>query len=351
MPKKPKATALLELGGRSILFVGGKGGVGKTTTAAALAVQMAERGERVLLVSTDPAHSLGDLFDRRIGDREVELLRDGPGAVVGLEVDPEAEVDRYLEEVKSNMRSFVRPGMFAEIERQVSLTRHAPGAAEAAMMDRVADLMHHAPERFDRVLFDTAPTGHTLRLLTLPEIMSAWTDGLLRSRDRSDAAGAGLRRLLGRKAEREAPSGDDLAWFEQPTDSDEDPRSRKIREILLERRRRFTRARRALLDPETTAFVLVLIPEKLPILESLSALKVLEEHRVPVAGLVVNRVLPVESGGAFLEERRVQEAEYLDRIDREFDHLPCIRVPLLPRDVEGIESLRAVARQLATALE
>ena len=343
----------LSLGSRSVLFVGGKGGVGKTTTAAALALRLAEGGERILLVSTDPAHSLGDLFGRPIGDREVELFRgegrggsdDGEeGVLVGLEIDPDAEVDRYLEEVRSNMRSFVRPAMFTEIERQIDLTRHSPGAAEAALMDRVADLMHRGPERFDRVIFDTAPTGHTLRLLTLPELMSAWTDGMLRSRDRSDSAGLGLRRLKERKAGREG--GDDLAWFEQPTDADEDPRSRKIREILLERQRRFSRARRRLLDDRTTAFLLVLVPEKLPILESRSALEILRKHRVPVAGLIVNRVLPDEPTGSFLEGRRAQEAEYLARIDREFGDLPRIRIPLLARDVEGFESLRTVAGHL-----
>src|SRR5690606_14541936 len=91
---------LLTLAGRKILFVGGKGGVGKSTTASALALRMAEAGERVLLVSTDPAHSLGDLFDQSIGDREVELVPE----LFALEIDPEREIDRYLAEVKANMR-------------------------------------------------------------------------------------------------------------------------------------------------------------------------------------------------------------------------------------------------------
>jgi arsenite/tail-anchored protein-transporting ATPase len=107
----------------------------------------------------------------------------------------------------------------------------------------------------------------------------------------------------------------------------------------MERRGRFARARRLLLDPASTAFVLVLIPEKLPILESRKALETLSGHRVPVAGLVVNRVLPPDLPGAFLESRRAQEAEYLRQIDREFKALPRIRVPLLPRDVEGLEAL------------
>jgi len=324
------------LNGKQIVFVGGKGGVGKTTTAAALALRSAEAGRPCLVVSTDPAHSLADLFDRTIGDRETEIV---PG-LRALELDPEEEVDRYLEEVKARMREFVRPAMYAAIDRQLELTRHSPGATEAALMDRVAEVMEEARDGNERVIFDTAPTGHTLRLLALPELMAAWTDGLLRHRDRSDALGEGLKRLRGER------KGDELSWIDQVEEEPGDERAKKIRATLLERRRKFYRARRLLLDAETTAFLLVLIPEKLPILESEKALKVLRKHDVPVAGVVVNRVLPETSLGSFLESRRGQEAEYLAWIDRSFGDLPRVRVPLLPRDVDGLESLREVAGHL-----
>ncbi len=356
----------LRIRGRSLLFVGGKGGVGKTTTAAALGLKGAEDGRRILLVSTDPAHSLGDLFGQKIGNRELELLPN----LWGLELEPEEEVERYLEGVKSAMRTFVRPAMYPEIERQIELTRHSPGATEAALMERMSTLMGEATATYDTVIFDTAPTGHTLRLLTLPEIMAAWMDGLLRSRERSESFGRALDRLARKPAEPEegsgdrpsaevteateaseeggstAPRGDELSWFQETDETPKDEQSRRIREILMDRRRSFTRARRLLLDPETTAFVMVLIPEKLPILETEKALAVLSEHRVPVAGLVVNRVLPLKPLGEFLESRREQESEYLSRIDRIFAKLPRIRVPLLRRDVQGTDSLREIAEYL-----
>jgi len=314
--------ATLDLAGRSILFVGGKGGVGKSTTAGALAVGMAEAGERVLLVSTDPAHSLADLFGTSIGDTEREIL---PG-LHALEVDPVAEVESYLSRVKATMRQYVKPAMYSELERQIELTRYSPGAEEAALMDRVTALMDEGPKQHDRVIFDTAPTGHTLRLLALPEIMAAWTEGLLRSRDRSDSLGKAVDRLRRHKES----GGHDMSWFD----------------VLMERRRRFSRARRLLLDPVVTAFVLVLIPEKLPILESEKTLDVLRNHKVPVAGLVVNRVLPDVPLGDFLESRRAQEAEYLARVDRSFAKLPRVRVPMLSRDVVGIEAIRGVGGYL-----
>ena len=331
----------LSLEGRSIVFVGGKGGVGKTTTAAALSLRMAEAGERILLVSTDPAHSLADLFGGRIGDGAKEIV---PG-LHAMEIDPSREVDRYLDRVASTMKRFVRPAMYPEIERQMALTRHAPGAEEAALMDRVAHLMEEGRVGYDRVVFDTAPTGHTLRLLSLPEIMAAWTDGLLRSRDRSQS----LAEAVDRIDRRRQASGDELSWFDDTDERPEDERTARIRDVLMERRRRFAQARRLLLDASVTAFLLVLVPEKLPILESAKALSVLREHKVPVAGIVVNRVLPEKPLGAFLEQRRGQEATYLERIARDLAGVPHVHVPLLARDVVGLEGLREVSRHLLAA--
>jgi arsenite/tail-anchored protein-transporting ATPase len=320
----------LKLRGQRILFVGGKGGVGKTTTASALALCLSERGERCLLVSTDPAHSLGDLFDRRIGDREVELAPN----LWGMEIDPDAQVEQHLEAVKRTMRDLVQPHLHSEIDRQMALARQSPGAVEAAMLERMSELMIAAGDRFDRVIFDTAPTGHTLRLLSLPEIMAAWTDGLLRQRDRSDSWNASLKRLNPRPG-----VGDDLSFVDAVSEP-EDERSSRVRNILLERRRKFYQARRLLLNADVSGFILVLIPEKLPILESRKAVEALDGYEVPVLGLVVNRVLPDSPLGDFLEQRREQEGAYLRQIDQIFSDQHRIHIPLMPRDVEGMENLR-----------
>lgn len=329
----------VRLEGQRVLFVGGKGGVGKTSTASALALRLAERGERCLLVSTDPAHSLSDLFDQPLGDREVLLAPN----LWGMEIDPDAQVQRHLHGVQETMRGLVRPELFPEIERQMSLARQSPGAVEAALLERMSELMIHAPDHYDRLIFDTAPTGHTLRLLSLPEIMAAWTDGLLRQRDRSDSWNQAIQRL----GPRSTP-GEDLAFMDPPIEK-EDERSNKIRTLLLERRRKFYQARRFLLDPETTGFILVLVPEKLPILESRKAVEALQEFKVPILALVVNRVLPQQHLGDFLEQRRVQEAAYLSQIDSHFAGLPRVRVPLLPRDIQGVDGLRNLADRLLGA--
>jgi len=331
----------LPLGGRKILFVGGKGGVGKTTVAAAVALRFADAGRRALVVSTDPAHSLGDVFQVEIGDRRRALAPN----LEAMEIDPDAQVEGYLASVKQSMRDLVRPAMYHEVDKQVELARTSPGAVEAAMLERVSELMVDESGLQDVIVFDTAPTGQTLRLLSLPEIMAAWTDGLLRHRERSDEMSAAMKRMGGGSKR----AGDDLSHFDQ-TDETEvgDPRFARLRETLLNRRRIFGRARRLLLDRDATAFVLVLIPERLPVLETRRAVEALERFHVPVVGLVVNRVLPEGPLGEFLEQRRGQERAYLEEIGRHFRGMPTVRVPLFGRDVGGLEALREVAGYVLT---
>lgn len=320
----------LGLNDQRLIFVGGKGGVGKTTTASALSLLAAQQGKQCLLVSTDPAHSLADIFEHQIGDREVQLVSN----LWGLEIDPEAEADNYIDTVKDNLRNLVKPRLYGEIDRQMNLTRQAPGTVEAALLERMTHLMGEGLNRYDSIIFDTAPTGHTLRLLSLPQLMETWVNGLLQSRQQSAQLGKRFRQL-----------GDGKPLLEkQEQETPEDERTAKIREILTQRQRRFSRARRLLLEPQTTAFVLVLMPEKLPILESKKALQSLEENQIPVTGIVVNRILPEQSMGHWFEKRRAQQAEYLQEIQQQFQRFPQVSIPLFPEDIQGVEALHQVSQ-------
>ena len=324
-----------------IIFVGGKGGVGKTTTAGALALMAGEAGRSTLLVSTDPAHSLGDIFDIRVGNKETPLAPN----LSGLEIDPEAEAERHIATVKMSMKSLVAPKMYGEIDRQLELARHSPGTVEAALLERMADLMSDAKSRFDLLIFDTAPSGHTIRLLSLPEVLSAWSDGMLGQQDRSRRLSE-LLKVFGRDHSREDEFGMIGGSKEEPDDS----RDGRIQDILLTRRRKFHRARALLTDPAVTAFLMVLTAERLPILETKKTLDLLGKFDVPVAGMVVNRLLPPEADGDFLQERRAQEQEYRDEIDRTFAHLQRVYLNLLPHDVHGVETLLEIGRALLRQL-
>ncbi|WP_194757423.1 ArsA family ATPase [Aliidiomarina indica] len=328
-------TAQATLLSRRLLLVGGKGGVGKTTISSALALRSASLGKKTLLVSTDPAHNLGDIFDCQIGSK-IQKIGEYLDA---LEIDPEAEQQAHLARIIGQMKQFLHPDMHREAERQLRLSTHSPGAQEAALLERICREIEHGLAHYDVVIFDTAPTGHTLRLLSLPEVMAAWTQGMLNHEKKSSEL-SGVLAHLSPKAGKDvdnplgAPDTLSSAGFSD--------RSRGIAETLINRQRLFQRTRRLLKDAEQTALVYVLVPEKLPILETTRAVTTLREEKLPVAGLFVNRVLPETADGEFLAERRRQEAQRLAEIEQLFAAYPLYRVPLQATDIQGIEQLERV---------
>ncbi len=296
---------------KQVLFFGGKGGVGKTTSASAVAVAASQTGKRVLLVSTDPAHSTSDIFERTIGPEPVPLLPN----LHGLEIDGEFESRRYVAEVKEHIRGLFGHHILKEANKQIDLAASMPGAEEMALFDRIGGLIRGEDDRFDLIIFDTAPTGHTLRLIRMPELMEAWIRALSRSR----------RAMLG---------------IEQ--DDATDP----VMMSLSGRLEHLKEFRARLLSPRVCAFVLVLVAERLPIEETARAIEQLEDAGVTIGGLVVNRVLPETSPDPFLQARHDQEQVYLDEIDRRFTKHLTVRVPQLPSDVHGVATLEHLSRVL-----
>jgi arsenite-transporting ATPase len=319
---------------RRVVFVGGKGGVGKTSIAAALALGRAGAGARVLLVSTDPAHNLGHLWDRPVGDEPMRLAGPGdlvPGAgagtaghVDGLEIDPGRTVERHLSAVAGTMRRLLPERMHAPAARHLELARQAPGTHESAVLERIAEAVELGEEGYDLVVFDTAPSGHTLRLLALPEQLASWTETLLANRDRSERFGAAVRGLGG---------------------GEETDRDAELRRILLRRRNRFSRLREVVTDPARTGFVVVLTAELLPIAETMEVYEKLTGLGVDVAALVANRRSPADAG-ELLAQRRRQEDQNLVRLRRQVPDIPLLDVPLLPGDLVGTAALAALADRL-----
>lgn len=324
---------------KQIVFVGGKGGVGKTTISSALAIQQASRGRKVLLISTDPAHSLADAFDTPIGDP----VRTIAPNIDALEINPDAEVAAHIERVMKSMKRFSKPDMYPEIERQMRLTQQSPGAQEAALLERIARLIDEQPAHYDVLIFDTAPTGHTLRLLSLPEAMAAWTQGLLKQTERSKKL-EGVLEHLSPKAGKDIANP--MADTTQHDTAELDDRTAAITTTLLNRQRLFQRTRRVLTDPEKTALIFVLTPEKLPILETTRAVAALRNEHLPICGLVINRNLPDSADGEFMAQRRSQEAVYRNDIEREFSDLQRVYLPLFPTDLHGLLALQKIAEQL-----
>jgi arsenite-transporting ATPase len=335
---------LLELAAaRRVLFVGGKGGVGKTAVASATALAQARAGRRVLVVSTDPAHNLGHLWERPVGDRITPLARDpGGGALDGIEVDPVATTDAHLAAVGATIRRLMPEHLAAEVDKHMELARDSPGTHESAVLERIAELVDTGLDDYDLIVFDTAPSGHTARLMALPEIMSAWTEGLLRRRGRAEKFGAALRGLEDRDAASES-----IVGTGRPRDPREE-RDLEIRRILLRRRERFEALREVLVDAERCSFVIVLAAERLPVLETVELHEQLVRAGVHVEALVVNKRSPADAGD-FLAERRALEEVHVATLRGALPGVPLLQVPLLPGDVVGQDALERFGDALAQA--
>ena len=307
------------LSDRQVVFFGGKGGVGKTTCSSAYALGASRARRKTLLVSTDPAHSTSDIFECSIGSTERELA---PG-LWALEIDGEAEATRYINDVKRDIQKMFSARVVQQAHKQIEMAAASPGLVEVALLDRLIDLIIERQGDFDALVFDTAPTGHTLQLLRMPEAMTAWIQALVKHR----------RALL--EIDRGSDDGTEAAVPADP-----------VLAALERRQDRLARLRATIVDRARTSFVLVTIPERLAIEETARAADLLGETGVHLGGVVVNRVLPDALEGDFYLSRKAQERVYLQEIDRRFSSLPRVVVRQLARDVYGLQSLALVADQL-----
>lgn len=310
--------------GRRLLVVGGKGGVGKTSVASAVALAEARRGRPVLLVSSDPAHNLAHLWQRPVGDAGAEVA---PG-LTAVEIDPATTTDAHLAAVRRTMHRLVAEHLRVRVDEHLDLARDAPGMHEAAVLERLAELVTTALADPDRlVVLDTAPSGHTARLLAMPRALGVWTDALLRGRDRQERLEDALRSL-------DRGGGDE-----------DRARDDQVREVLLRRRRRFEVLKDVLTDPARTSFALVLTAERLPVLESVELHERLVGLGVAVGALVVNRRSPADAGD-LLAARRLGEDEQVAVLRAALPGLPVVEVPLLADEVLGADGLARLVTHL-----
>ena len=318
---------------RKILFFGGKGGVGKTTVSASTAFACANQGANVLLVSTDPAHNLGHLFDRDIGAEPVRIT----AGLDALELDPAATVEVHIREVTAALYELMPVNLHKEIDKHISLSRDAPGMQEAAILERMAEVIEQGLEEYDLIVFDTAPSGHTARLMVLPEMMSAWTEGLIRRREKADRF-AEFVRDLGRDSSMEDKTVGGAGAEERERES-------RIRQILHRRRHKFAHLRDRLADGEVTSFVIVLAAERLPVLETIELSGQLREAGISVDCLVVNKRAPADSGD-FLEGRRAQEEVHLQTLNHALPDIPRQELLLVAHDIVGTAAVQQMSENL-----
>jgi arsenite-transporting ATPase len=300
---------------REFVFFGGKGGVGKTTVSSAYGFKCAAAGLDTLVVSTDPAHSTSDVFDQQFADEPAPV--DGIDNLHAMEIDPDDEVERHLMETKRAMGDQVSPAMVNEIDRQIEMAHQTPGAYEAALFDRFVSVMRD--NEYDRVVFDTSPTGGTLRLLSLPEFLEGWIDRLLYKRKKS--IDLYEKAAIGNNEPRRIMDGDPIVAR------------------LEERKELFEFAGRTL--RERAAFFLVVNPDELSVKETSRAVENLTDAGLAVEGLAVNKLTPEPDpdengrGARFLRDRVATEAERLRTLREEFDQPVVAEIETRVSEVKG----------------
>lgn len=298
---------------RLILYLG-KGGVGKTTTAAATAVRAADLGHRTLVVSTDVAHSLADALDVPLQSQPTQVAPN----LWGQEINVLDEVRRHWGQLQSYLQNVLRrKGVNEVAAEELSVI---PG------MEEVVSLMHirrQAREgNFDAVIVDAAPTGETVRLLTMPETFQ-WYAGRVLNWEQSTVK---LARPLVRALIPASDVFQSLPKFMAEVDD----------------------LRATLTDPKVSSYRLVLTPERMVLKEAQRAATYLALYGYPIDGAVLNRVLPddVQQGASFLERLYAIQQGYRKQAHELFAPLPIWEAPYEARDLRGIDDLRRLGETL-----
>lgn len=330
-----------QLSTQPIIFIGGKGGVGKTTTAAALASYYASQQKKTLIVSTDPAHSLGDVLNIRLNNEKTAITP----YLDAIELNPDVIVDAHFSQVESTIKSYANPDMMPKIREHLKLSMSAPGAQEAAMLESMCQhLIRAADANYEHIIFDTAPTGHTLRLLVLPEMMGAWTDGLLAQQRRQAKLRSVANHLDTHNQRDKNQSSNQKHDIANPFAPKKPDRWEQAVAVLEKRKQLFRQAGILLHDRTKTAIVLVMTADILPLAETKRAIEQLEESKLTPAAVVINQLIAPTQSDEFWRLRAERQQQLLQDIENAFPNYPLYPIYLQQTDVRGTEALSMLLR-------
>jgi len=314
-----------------IIMFGGKGGVGKTSCAASSAIWAAEHGRNTLIISTDPAHSLGDSLGVELPPGIPTSIEDIDN-LTALEINPKANMAEFKGLTEINPLEEMGMGdisdgmqLFGDLEDLTSM--NPPGIDEALAFAKILEFIETEHD-FDLVIFDTAPTGHTLRFLGLPETLSGWIGKLIKMRMRIGNIFGALKRMFTRE---EKGSDNSLEVLE------------RLNQSILN-------AREDLTNPIKNSFIIVMIPEEMAILETGRLLNELIKYDIPVSNIIVNQLYQDTTELCdFCKARRQMQQKNLIKIRNLFrDKMNkiLIEVPLFKEEVREYNKLKEMGEFL-----
>jgi len=305
------------------IFLGGKGGVGKTVLAGTAALWTAGQGKKTLLASTNPVHSLSSMLGQNVFGKPTPV--EGVPNLMAYEIDTHDTIEKSKKEIREKIEWFLK---YAEIktkaEEFVESATMNPAFEESAMFENMIDLMFE--DKYEAYVFDTAPTANARRLLGMSSVYSMWVNKMVQSRE-------------------EASSLKDLLSYSKKK-KEKDP----LMDYLLRLRERMARAKMLLTDDQLTSFFFVALPEALPIAVITRFINWFHEFGIPVGGVIVNMVIDKSSvkpeSPDFVKNRVAMQDEHMETIWKEFDGQVRAILPLYETEIRGVPMLKRVAGQL-----
>src|SRR5438309_5279916 len=306
---------------RRYIMFGGKGGLGKTTFSAATAYWLARSGKRVLVFSVDPQASLSDIFQRDIfGKGPVQIMEN----LFAQEIDADSHIKAYQQEIRQKILDmYGLTEVPEEVENYIQAASAEPAMEESAIFDAVVDIVVKGD--YDYYIYDLVPLGHALYYLSMAKVYDEWINRITQLREQMREHEEMVARIKRQKATEEDQILSELQYIKA----------------------RINQSSRILTDKERTAFFFVVVPEQMIILDTQKATQLFSKFDVPIAGYIVNRVLPAELARQelppYLQNRLQVQNRYLEEITKTFGSQLVGSVPELERDVTGLPMIERLA--------
>jgi arsenite-transporting ATPase len=303
---------------KRLIMIGGKGGVGKTTCASAIALHFSRQGKRTLIISSDPTPSLSDIFETEIGDQEKPIKN--TENLYAIEISSDVVLKKWKDRFGPEIYEVV--SSFTSLDYDfVDYIGGAPGIEEEYMLNYILELVEGG--QYDLVVWDTAPAGHTLRLLHLPQIflrhLEAATKFYMNLYSYFEKLKESVKFKKGKRSLLEIISG----W-----------------EDLAEKVVNFIR------DPQKSDFIIVTIPEALGVRQTERIIKDFDEYQLQVNHLIVNYVIQ-EADCDFHKIRKEMQDHYLQILKNQYSHrIGLIELPLMPQEIKGVERIHKISEIL-----